>query len=700
MLSFEDLNQAQQDAATFPFKGALRVSAGAGTGKTTVITFRFLEALKRIPGASPSNILCLTFSDRAAGSMRERIIEALGPSANPDELWVHTFHSFCARVLAMHLTQAGLPPGYRLADEAEITLLREDIVSGILSRFVIPHGERDLIPPGALRKVLEAGWAVIEQARRDLHTAQTFEAALEAAPRRDSPQARYERQVGAVFARLFREFDAARQGAGIVDYADLIAGAYWLLRRHPEVSEALSARFFYILVDEFQDTDRAQLELLRLVAHPDFANVTVVGDDKQAIYEWRGARIENLREFEAQEKPLTDNYRSFNEILDLANHSISLDPYFAPKAQKIALSNPQKGYSNGGRVHLRRFASRKEEAEFIADQIERLMEAGIAPGEVAVLYRAATHTRFLEHELRRRGVPYTALGAGFFEREEVHDLMAYLRLAADPTDKEAMVRLLQRPPVSLTQAEVAQVFSHRRDAEKRKEAQRERVKRAAACIEKLRRRARVEPLALLVERAFQESGYAEALAAESPLEAPRSISNISKVIDIASDFAARSPLNGLVEFVRYMERLSLEQLREAEADPQEERDAVKLLTTHKAKGLEFHSVFIADVRKLGFKKKAAFLLDLPPATQDSTAGKIVTKKMPRSKEETQDYNHLLEQRGAKPRHKQEERRIFYVALTRAKENLYITTAAKKPHFFDELAAEFASNTLVEITEPE
>ncbi len=719
MLTFEDLNEAQQEAVRFPFDRALKVTAGAGTGKTTVITFRFLEALKRIPGASPSSILCLTFTERAAESMRERIVEALGAPAATENLWIHTFHSFCARVLAQYAPLAGMPPGYRVADEAEVMILRDDLAASVLTRSLIPTEERDLIPPGPLRNVLKGAWEAIDCARRGLHTPDTFETALGAAQEAGTRQAEYECQVAGVAARLFREFQAAKHAAGVVDYADLISGLYYLLERHSELRENLRSRFACILVDEFQDTDRAQLELLRLLARDDFANVTVVGDDKQAIYEWRGSRIENLREFRAHEAFLSVNYRSYNEILDLANFSITRDPYFARQAQDIKLVNPAKGYSPGGHIRMVRAQTREHEAAYIAREVQRLISSGTEPGEIAVLYRSTTHTRVLEDQFRRLGIPYTALGAGFFEREEVRDILAYLQLACEPDADQAAVRILERPPVSLTAAQVALIAGQRtrgsetpdrpasvlgalRDAqvlEALDPPARGRVRSALSCVEELRSLRRVAALAVLVEKAFHERGYLAVLSAQSPHEAPRGVSNVSKIIDLAADFQSRSPLNGLSEFVRYVQRLlTFEGLREAEADPQEESSAVKLLTVHRAKGLEFHSVFAADVRAKRFSRTAAFLLDIRAASEAPGPGRLVAKRLPHEKGETREYDELLQQREAKPRHDQEERRVLYVALTRARENLCITTAAKTSSFFDELAGEFASSKFTEVVE--
>jgi DNA helicase-2/ATP-dependent DNA helicase PcrA len=483
------------------------------------------------------------------------------------------------------------------------------------------------------------------------------------------------------------------------------------------VRRAVQSRFAYVLVDEFQDTNRAQLELLRLVSRENFANVTVVGDDKQAIYEWRGARIENLREFAAQERFLTFNYRSCNEILDLANHSIAQDPYFAGQREQIRLSNPQRGYSEGGRIHLVRLGSREEEASYIAGELDKLIAAGVKPGEIAVLYRSTTHTAVLERELRRLGIPYTALGAGFFEREEVRDVLACLRLVCQPEADDAVVRVLERPPLSLSQGVIAGIAARRRSGSAKGEErgalldvledeealgeltsrQREAVSSMLSCIKNLRSICRTAPLPVLVESAFRQGGYYEQLLRESPTEMPRSISNISKMIDVAADFHGRSVLNGLPEFVRYMERLvRMGDVRETEADPQEETEAVKLLTTFKAKGLEFHAVFAADVRHNKFRKEDAYLLELAPASEEPGGCGLVAKYTPGSGKERPDYDELLAKRGARARHEQEERRIFHVALTRAKENLYVTTSAPDSPLIDELLQEFSSNSLVEV----
>jgi superfamily I DNA/RNA helicase len=614
---------------------------------------------------------------------------------------------------------AGLPAGYRVAGEAEMMILKDDLIASVLTREVVPREERSLIPAGSLDAVLRACWRLIGSARENLHTTKTFEDALCKDKPQDMGQAGYEYQVACTAARLFHEFDRAKNVAGIVDYTDLINGLYGLLKSSAEVRKRIRDRFSYIIVDEFQDTNLAQLELLHLLARDGFSNVTVVGDDKQAIYEWRGARIENLREFAGEELFLADNYRSYNEILDLANYSITRDSYFAERAGEIKLANPVKGCSSGGHVHLARFDSRKSEAVYIARETGRLINSGVSPGNIAVLYRSTTHTKTLEDEFRGLGIPYTALGAGFFEREEVRDLLAYLELASNPAADMAATRVLSRAPVSLSQAQLALLAARRgnmrqgthtevslfetlkqSDAiESLEPAAQERVRKALVCIESLHSLRMIEPLPVLAERAFNESGLLSVLSADNSPAALRSVSSISKIIDLAIDFESRSPVNGLPEFVRYLHRLiRMGELREAEADPQEEGDAVKILTTFKAKGLEFHTVFVVDVRPNRFRKTAAFLLDLPPAIGTPAGGRVVAKYMPGSKKASPAYEEILDKLHAKERHEQEERRIFYVALTRAKENLYITTAVENSAFFDELADEFASSELVEIVQ--
>jgi len=712
-MEFNDLNKAQKEAVRFPFDKALKVTAGAGTGKTTVITFRFLEALKSIPGIKPENIACLTFTERAADSMRERITDALGPDAEPENLWVHTFHSFCARLLARHSPATGLPPGYRVAGEPEIAIMRDDIISSFISNTKIPEEERSTIPKGALHGVLRNSFGIIDAARQELHTPDTFEASLDAAP---APNDEYEThcsQIARIAARLFREFETVKYAAGVVDYADLISELYWLLAKNKTIRGEIRSMFGYFLVDEFQDTDRAQLELLRLLADKDFANVTVVGDDKQAIYEWRGARIENLREFPAGERFLTFNYRSFNEILDLANHSITRDPYFAPHADEIRLTNDLKGYSGKGNVRLVRLPDRDAEADYIADEIRLLLDCGAEPGEIAVLYRAKTFVKLLEGRLRRLGLPYTALGDGFYEREEIRDLVALLQLACDPSADAAAVRVLQRPPMALSHGRIASLRTNKSDPrpliemagkpEFMQKLDPRRARKLAGLVESIaavRGQMRVASLPVLVEMAFRESGYYDALCAVSPGEAARSISNVSKIVELAAEFQARSPLNGLADFVAYTGRLlALDRLSEAEADPQEETGAVRLLTVHRAKGLEFHTVFFADARVKGYRKDRQMLLDMRPACDKPAPGRVLVKYPLGSRNEAEAYIELLDRRDAKARHEQEERRITYVALTRARENLVMTTASSRnSDHFDELASEFASSKFVELVD--
>jgi DNA helicase-2/ATP-dependent DNA helicase PcrA len=739
MIEFEALNESQRRAVTMPFYRPIKVTAGAGTGKTTVATYRYIFALENLQGATLSNLLCLTFSVRAAEVMKERIINALKSRQglqpqNEEDLWIYNFHSLAARMLTENPFESSIGANYRIADEADQLLIRDEAIERIV------RGRSELGDPAsfqavdlsALRGILREGFGRYQQVRQtpfllfaqigqeaDLFANRLLE--LTRAHAHDFPEeniAQLEYEVAKLFAVIAKEYETRKRVHRVLDYIDLLVRAIQFLRSNSPAARRWRNKFRYIIVDEFQDTDRSQLELLHLLAQDSFANVTVVGDDKQAIYEWRGARIENIREFPSEEVFLSENYRSYNQILDVANYSISQDEFFAKLGKKIALRNPSKGGSKDCAVVLAVAPKKRRdtEAKFVAREIKALIEEGKTPGEIAVIIRSTTHTKIYEDAFRDCQIPYTALGGGFYETRELRDIIAYLRLIEDRTDSGALARVLESPPTYLSPAAIAQIaLGNRTNRQARREnpttlwqaivkakegdvLDGDADRQISEFLSFLKEISGLRSLALpqLILEVLKRSRYTAQIEEVEDLSASRAIANIRKLLEIAAQYENLHPYASLAEFINYIEHLSMTSVREAEADPQVERDAVKLLTVHSVKGLEFEYVFHIDVRDKEREDYPQYIVDLPDDSEEGVG--VAVRRLPGQDEVSSKYAEIIQRRKAEARSEAEERRIFYVALTRAKEKLYMTTTRPDSQFFGEILAKFINHPGVKILE--
>jgi DNA helicase-2/ATP-dependent DNA helicase PcrA len=739
MIEFGNLNESQRRAVTMPFDRPVKVTAGAGTGKTTVAAHRYLFALKNLPQAALPNLLCLTFSVRAAEVMKERILNALRACQrlqpqDEEDLWIYNFHSLAARILAENPFESEIGTDYRIADEAEQLLLRDEAIERIL------RGKSELPAPASLhavdlsllRQILREGFERYQEARQtslllsahpgqgaDLFATRLLE--LTRAHAHDFPEentSELESEIATLFGIIAKEYEARKRLHRVLDYTDLIVRAIHFLRSNSRAAGRWKNKFRYIIVDEFQDTDRNQLELLRLLAQDSFTNVTVVGDDKQAIYEWRGARIENIREFPSEEVFLSENYRSCNQILEVANYSISQDEFFGKLGDKIALRNPRKGDGESPPVVLTVAPKKRRdiEANFVAAKIKALLEEGKTPGEIAVIIRSTTHSKIYEDAFRNCQIPYTALGGGFYEARELRDIIAYLRVIDDRTDSGALARVLESAPTYLSPAAIARIALTSRGSGR---SRRERGKTLYQMIQQAKKGgsldsdtdARVDDflsfideisglraLALpqLILEVLSRSRYTAQIEATEDLSTSRAMANIRKLLEIAAQFVNLHPYASLGEFINYIEHISMTSVREAEADPQVERDAVKLLTVHSVKGLEFEYVFHIDVRDREKEDYPQHIVDLPDDSEEGVG--VAVRRLPGEEEVSRKYAAITQRRKVQERSEAEERRIFYVALTRAKERLFITTTRPDSQFFGEILARFRNHPGVEILE--
>jgi len=607
------LNPPQRDAVLHG-DGPLLVLAGAGSGKTRVITHRIAH-LVRERGVPVSQILAITFTNKAAGEMRERILDLVGPEARG--LWASTFHSACARILRIEHEAAGYERSFTIYDDADQQRLMRQVIAdeGLDPKRTTPRGVLGVI--SSAKNELKGPGDVEDDAGDD---------------------------YGAeVIARLYRRYQDRLLANQAMDFDDLLMVTVQMLRRDQTVRERWQRRFRHILVDEYQDTNHAQYWLVRILAEPE-RNVMVVGDDDQGIYSWRGADIRNILEFKADYPdavtvPLEQNYRSSKTILAAANAVVSRNTGRHPKelwtdreeGEDVVVASCQDEY---------------DEARMVLREIDRAVAEGHALDEIAVFYRTHAQSRVIEDQLVRQGVNYQVLGGPrFYERAEVKDLMAYLRVVANPADREAFTRAAGSPkrglgPAALAKvADAADAHGTTMDAIARDSelvaglnaSQRAAITELGSLIERLRQMdATGSPPGRVMEAAIEESGIREALLADGPAEAGVGrLENLQELVGVAVEYAARAEepsLGGFLEEVALVSAVD-------EAD--DDGGRVTLMTVHNAKGLEYDVVMVTGLEEGLFPHVRS--IDDPDGLQ-------------------------------------EERRLCYVALTRARQRLILSHA--------------------------
>ena len=664
----EGLNEAQRGAVLHG-EGPLLIVAGAGTGKTTVLTRRIAHLITT-RRARPEEILALTFTEKAAREMAERV-DQLVPYGYT-ESFIATFHAFGDRMLRENCFAAALPQDFRVLSRAdEIVFLRERLFSLPLQRF------RPLGDPGRHLSTLVEFTSRAKDEDVAPEAIRAFaEAQLRRAAEGSGEEARAEREQALDLkeaAEFFEAQQAALAKAGLVDFGDQIHLALKLLRARPDVALALRRRFRYILVDEFQDTNHAQLELIRLIAGDGNPNITVVGDDDQAIYRWRGAAPANLIHFlslypAAARVVLRQNYRSTQEILDTAHRLITYNNPHRLEAMTGIDKRLAADRGPGRNVAHWRFPTASAEADAVAKAIDDLhRDRSIPLDEIAVLVRNNADADPFLRALNMRGLPHRfSGGAGLFERPEVRSLIAFLRLVASPDDSVsawalAFSEIYSFDPVDLSRMsryasrksrpllDVLRELEGNVDLASVKGASRDAAKKFVADIERgVKSMARMRTGEALYEF-LKQSGYLGRLAAVSSSKDERKVANIARFFEIVRGLSGVLESDHIPAFVA---RFDL--LREAGEDPSaievQEGDAVNIMTVHKAKGLEFRAVFVASCVDQKFPlRRRSDPLPLPAALlkSDISPGDA----------------HLME-----------ERRLFYVGMTRAKDDLVLTSA--------------------------
>jgi DNA helicase-2/ATP-dependent DNA helicase PcrA len=609
-----DLNPEQQRAATHE-NGPLLILAGAGTGKTRTIVARITWLVST--GTPASKILAVTFTNKAAREMKERIGGMLSEE-QADEITASTFHALCVRILRADAEKIGYKNNFTIFDEGDQTGLIKKVINRVTAKD-------EKLDPGLAKNLISKaknnGW---------------------------SPPQDDETIIGAVYSRYNRELHALNA----MDFDDLLVQAVRLLNEHPGVRDKWRGRFSHMLVDEFQDTNRLQLDLVSLLASGNPPNVCVVGDDDQSIYGWRGAEVTNILEFEKHfPNPevirLEQNYRSTNPILTTANRLIKNNP-------RRRVKNLWSSMEGGDPVHVVAVPDDKTEAEFVVGEAGAIRTAGGIPWEhFAVIYRMNAQSRLLEENLRRMRIPYRLVGGkSFFDRREIKDVLATITCLINPQDDISLLRIINTPPRGIGPTSVEIALEHSAKAHRSlfdtltdPAFEPEVTKKTAASIRTFAEDLAATRIHLLtpgadafaiVTRYLTDTGYFDDLkrSCKTPEEALNRESGAKEILNALASHQSRK--RGSVQ--DFLDELSLN--REREEDKKEDATGLTLITLHAAKGLEFPHVFLIGAED-----------GLLPHERSKTEGTV-----------------------------DEERRLFYVGITRAMKSLTITHCRNRMKF--------------------
>ncbi|WP_214712298.1 MULTISPECIES: DNA helicase PcrA [unclassified Exiguobacterium] len=609
------MNPPQAEAVKYT-DGPLLIMAGAGSGKTRVLTHRvaYLMASKQI---APWNILAITFTNKAAREMKDRIARLVGGVA--DDIWISTFHSMCVRILRRDIDRIRYDRNFSILDSSDQLTAIKQVLK-----------ELNLDPKKYEPRTL---LGMISNHKNELRTPQDAAALVGNNP--------YEK----VISDVYTAYEKKLKQNNVLDFDDLIMKAIQLFQEAPDVLAFYQKKFQYIHVDEYQDTNRAQYTLVKLLAQA-HENLCVVGDSDQSIYRWRGADIANILTFEkdypsAHVILLEQNYRSTKRILEAANGVIQNNS--GRKDKKLWTENVE-----GEKLLLHVASDDRDEAFFIINQMKELRQEGIDYGEMAVLYRTNAQSRGLEEMLLKSNIPYKMVGGTkFYERKEIKDILAYLRLIANPDEDISFVRVVNEPKRGIGAATVDKLGNFAgmqgvslmeaiRDIELSGIAPRTATKLAEfrQLMVDLRQMADYLSISELIEEVLKKSGYEEMLKIEKTLEAESRLENLQEFLSVAQNFEKESDEETLVAFLTDLTLVSdLDTLEEVDESHQ-----VTLMTLHSAKGLEFPVVFLIGMEEGLFPHSRA-LND--------------------------------------PEEMEEERRLAYVGITRAEKRLYLTRAQSR-----------------------
>ncbi len=612
----EGLNEPQRDAVTHG-EGPLLILAGAGSGKTRVLTHR-IAYLLRTGQARADEILAITFTNKAAQEMRERVELLVGRATRA--MWVMTFHSACARMLRADAHRLGYTRQFTIYDAADSRRLIKRVL--------------DELDIDAKRFTPRAMQAQISDAKNKLRTAED-----------------YRQMVGSFFeqtaADVYEHYQRELHRMNAMDFDDLLFRTVDLLTMFQEVRDRYATAFRWILVDEYQDTNHAQYRLLQLLAS-EHRNLAVVGDDDQSVYGFRGADIQNILGFEedfpdAHVVKLEQNYRSTQTILSAANAVVAHNRGRKSKALWTDVGE-------GDKVRVRELADEHAEARFVAAEVQRLVDEGVSRNEIAVFYRTNAQSRVLEDMLVRAQIGYQVIGGTkFYDRAEIKDAIAYLTFLVNPQDAQTFTRIANSPKRGLGQTSLSRVLSHAdtigisvwEAAEAPEQvpglgtAAQKALGRFMSTMERLRERVEAgAPVGEVLQETLSETGYTDALEAERTIEAQGRLENLEELVQVAREYDATNEDGSVAEFLQQISLLAdTDTLRDDEG-------LVTLMTLHNAKGLEFPIVFIIGMEDGVFP-----------------------------------HSRALDEGGV-----EEERRLAYVGITRAMRDLTLTSARRRNAF--------------------
>ncbi|GAX03804.1 ATP-dependent DNA helicase PcrA [Secundilactobacillus pentosiphilus] len=610
------LNKEQREAVEHT-EGPLLIMAGAGSGKTRVLTHRIAYLIEK--GVMPWHVLAITFTNKAAKEMRERIVTLLGPEGN--DVWASTFHALCVRILRRHADKLGYSRAFSIADTSD----QRTLMKRVLADMNVDTKQFD--PRAILGK--------ISNAKNELKTPKQL--AKEAGNPMDE-----------VTARAYDAYQNGLQRNQAMDFDDLIMLTIQLFNENKDVLAEYQKKFQYIHVDEYQDTNDAQYTLVNMLAR-EHHNLCVVGDSDQSIYGWRGANIENIMNFEkdypdAHVTMLEQNYRSTKTILDAANQVIKNNGY--RKDKNLWTENDQ-----GEKIHYYRGQSENDEARYVVAQIQDLMkEQHYQYGDFAVLYRTNAQSRVMEETLVKANVPYTIVGGHkFYDRKEIKDMLAYLTLVANGADTLSLERVINEPKRGIGNGSLTKLrtFAQENGWSELEAAMNVDVANAissrargaiggfAMTIQKLQAIVKDSTVTELTEQILDTTGYKAALQASRSLEAETRLENIQEFLSVTQKFDESYDADASDSGDRIVDFLAELALVSDQDDVEEEPAQVTLMTLHAAKGLEFPVVFLIGMEEGIFPLSRAM----------------------------EDHDQL-----------EEERRLAYVGITRAKKRLFLTNA--------------------------
>lgn len=615
MLDLNHLNPAQKEAV-LTTEGPLLVIAGAGSGKTRVLTYRIAHLVQDL-GADPSEILAITFTNKAAQEMKERLRGLLGQQSA--YMWVSTFHSFCVRVLRAHADAVGLKSTFSIYDTDDSKRLIKEIYRSL-------NIDDSAYP-------INAVIGRISNAKNELVGVDEYENNATS-------------HIQKVTARIYRAYQERLLSVNAADFDDLLFHVATMLEKREDIRNSYSDRFRYIHVDEYQDTNRAQYQIAKLLAK-NHQNIMVVGDDDQSIYSWRGADISNILNFERDYKrskmiKLEENYRSTSTILDAANALIKNNK--GRKEKTLFTSG-----STGQKIGMYHASNDLDEARYVAGEIERKVSEGrYLYSDIAVFYRTNAQSRLIEDAFLRAGIPYRIVGGTkFFERAEIRDFMSYLKVLVNPADDIAYRRIINTPRRKIGPTTVAfvQEIAGRRGipfGEAIEFALMEPDLKPAAAralgdfMQLMREMSELKgSLLAVVEIVLEKSTLKSSYEKEYSEEALSRAQNLGEFINVVAEFAKDHEDAGLADFTEWLAlRTDLDAMSEGE-------DSVTLMTVHNSKGLEFPIVYVVGLEETIFPHE----------------------------------NSMFEADGL-----EEERRLAYVAITRAREQLFLSAAASRQTF--------------------